>query len=203
MVEKLIRIGHLRRYIRETVYVAEATPTVERIAVGVKLPPEPRPTINYILGGLTDDQYQSKRQKKRLLLAATIRARINTIHAPDSSIVVKSIDDPISFPPINPSRVIIPHHDALVLTLCIDDFDAHKVLVDPSSAADLLQLPTFRKMNISSDRLSSAGIILPGFNGATTVTMGDITLLVRARPMVQQVLFSVVEDLGPYNAIVG
>ena len=79
----------------------------------------------------------------------------------------------------------------------------HKVLVDPSSAADLLQLPTFRQMNISLDRLSSAGRILSGFNGATTVTMGDITLPVRAGPVVQQVLFSVVEDLGPYNAIVG
>ena len=33
--------------------------------------------------------------------------------------------------------------------------------------------------------------------------MGDITLLVKAGPVIQQVLFSVVEDLGSYNAIVG
>ena len=79
----------------------------------------------------------------------------------------------------------------------------HKVLVDPGSATDLLQLPTFRQMNISLNRLSLAGRILSGFNGATTVTMGDITLPVRAGSVVQQVLFLVVEDLGPYNAIVG
>ena len=78
----------------------------------------------------------------------------------------------------------------------------HRVLVDPSSASDLLQLPAFRQMNLSLDGLSSAGRILSDFNGATTVTMGDITLLVRARPVVQRVLFSVVEDLGPYNAFV-
>ena len=78
----------------------------------------------------------------------------------------------------------------------------HKVLVDLGCAADLLQLPVFRHMNISLDRLSSSRKILFGFNGATTVTMGDITLPVRARPVVQQVLFSVVEDLGLYNAIV-
>ena len=74
----------------------------------------------------------------------------------------------------------------------------HKVLVDPGSAADLLQLPAFRQMNISLDRLSSAGRILSDFNGATTVTMGDITLLIRAGPVVQQGLFSVVEYLGTY-----
>ena len=73
---------------------------------------------------------------------------------------------------------------------------------DPGSAADLLQLPAFRQMNISFDKLSLAGKILSGFNGATTVTMGDIAPLVKARQVVQQVLFSVVEDLGPYNSIV-
>ena len=79
----------------------------------------------------------------------------------------------------------------------------HRVLVDPGSAVDLLQLLAFRQMNLSLDRLSSVGRILSGFNGATTMTMGDITLLIRAGPMVQQVLFSAVKDLGPYNAIVG
>ena len=79
----------------------------------------------------------------------------------------------------------------------------HRVLVDPGSKADLLQLPAFRQMNISFDRLSLSGRILSGFNGATTVTMGDIALPVKARPVVQQVLFSIVEDLGPYNAILG
>ena len=79
----------------------------------------------------------------------------------------------------------------------------HRVLVDPSIAADLLQLPAFRQMNISFDRLSLVGRILSGFNGATIVTMGDIARPVKAGPVVQQVLFLVVEDLGLYNAIVG
>ena len=57
-------------------------------------------------------------------------------------------------------------------------------------------------MNISFDRLSLAGRILSGFNGATIVTMGDIAILVKVGPVVQQVLFSVVKNLGPYNAIV-
>ena len=79
----------------------------------------------------------------------------------------------------------------------------HRVLADPSNAVDLFQLLAFKQMNISLDRLSSIGKILSGFNEATTVTMGDITLLVRAGPGVQRVLFSTSEDLGTYNAIMG
>ena len=163
---------------------AEAAPAVKRIAASVELSPEPRPTINYILGGLADDQYQSKPQNKRLMHAATLQAWVNIVHVPNNSRAIQSIDDPISFPPINPSRFITPHHDALVLTLCINDFDVHKVLVD-LSRTDLLQLPTFKQMNISFDRLSSAGRILSGFNGATTVMMGNIALPVKARSVVQ------------------
>ena len=79
----------------------------------------------------------------------------------------------------------------------------HRVLVDPGNMTDLLQLLAFRHMNISFDRLSSVDRILSGFNGATIITMGNIALPVKAGPVVQQVLFSVVGDLGPYNAIVG
>ena len=51
--------------------------------------------------------------------------------------------------------------------------------------------------------LNSTGQILSGFNGVTTITLGDIELPVTIGPVTQQILFSVVEDLRPYNAIVG
>ena len=62
----------------------------------------------------------------------------------------KPIDGSISFPPVNPNRVIVPHYDALVLTLCISGFDVQGVLVDPSSMADLLQLLAFNQMKLST-----------------------------------------------------
>ena len=128
---------------------------------------------------------------------------MNTISTPDNSKAIQPVDGLISFPPINPSRVITPHHDALVLTLCINNFDVHGVFVDPGSVVDLLQLLAFRQMKVPLDKLSSAGRILSGFNGATMLTVGDIALPVKAGTVTQQVLFSVVEDLGPYNAIIG
>ena len=97
----------------------------------------------------------------------------------------------------------MPHYDALVLTLCINIFDVHMVLVDPGSAADLLQLPVFNQMKLSLLMLNSVGRILSGFNSATTTTLEDITLPVQVGLVTQQVLFLVVEDLGPYNCIVG
>ena len=79
----------------------------------------------------------------------------------------------------------------------------HRVLVDPCNAVDLLHLPAFQHMKVPLDHLSSAGRVLSGFNGATTLTVGNIVLSVMAGPVTQQVLFSVVEDLGLYNVIVG
>ena len=75
-----------------------------------------------------------------MLRVASIRAWINTISTLESGAAIQPVDDPVSFPPIKPTRVITPHYDALVLTLCINNFDVHRVLIDPGSAADLLHL---------------------------------------------------------------
>ena len=104
---------------------------------------------------------------------------MNEVHTESSQGKAKLIDGPISFPSVNSNRVIMPHYDALVLTLCINGFNVHMVLVDPGSATDLLQLPAFIQMNLSSDMLNSVGRILSGFNRATTVMLGDVTLPIK------------------------
>ena len=70
----------------------------------------------------------------------------------------------------------MPHYDALVLTLCINGFDVHRVLVDPGNATDLLQFPALGQMKFSLGMMNSAKWILSGFNGATTITLGDVAL---------------------------
>ena len=69
--------------------------------------------------------------------------------------------------------------------------------------ADLLQLLAIKQMKLSLSMLNSTGRVLSGFNGVTTVTLGDVTLPIKAGPVSQQVLFPIIEDLGPYNAIMG
>ena len=138
-----------------------------------------------------------------MLRVASVRVWINTISTPESGVAIQPVDDLISFPPINPTRVSTPHYDAHVLTLCINNFNVHKVLVYLGSTADLLYLPAFQQMKVLLDHLSSLGRILYGFNGATTPTVGDIILFIKAGPVTQQVLYSLVDDLGPYNSIMG
>ena len=110
---------------------------------------------------------------------------MNTISDQGDVLAVLPVDDPISFPPIDPTRVITPHYDALVLTVCINSFDVHMVLVDPGTAADLLHLLAFKKMRVPIDHLHSAGRVLSGFNGATTLSVEDIAFSVKAGPVTQ------------------
>ena len=71
-VENLIKVRHLRRYVREIDQGPEPRQDADRIAAGTTSLPEPRPAINYILGGSSNDQYQTKRQQKKLLRVTTI-----------------------------------------------------------------------------------------------------------------------------------
>ena len=203
LVEKLIQAGHLRRYIRELTRGVAVALTADRVIVDIEHASGPRPAINFILGGPADGQYQSKNQRRKMLRAASVRAKVNTVSAQENITTVQPVDGPISFPSINPTRVITPYYDALVLTIGINSFDVHRVLVDPGSVANLLHLPAFKKMRVSLNHLSSTGKVLSRFNEATTLTVGDIVFPVRVGPVTQQVLFSMVEDLGPYNAILG
>ena len=63
----------------------------------------------------------------------------------------------------------------------------HRVLIDPDSEAELFQLPTLKQMKLSLEVVNSTERILSSFNGATTVTLRDITLPVKVGPMTQQV----------------
>ena len=115
MVENLILAGHLRRYLREPTRRATTASPTTGVVAGTEQALGPRPTINFILGGSTDNQYQSKKQRRRMLRAASVRARVNTVSDRGDITAILSVDGPISFPPINPTRVITPNYDALVL----------------------------------------------------------------------------------------
>ena len=62
LVENLVEARHLKRYIKEADHREESRPTADRIAAGAATPSEPRPVINYILGGPSDDEYKLKHQ---------------------------------------------------------------------------------------------------------------------------------------------
>ncbi|RVW31533.1 Retrovirus-related Pol polyprotein from transposon 17.6 [Vitis vinifera] len=69
------------------------------------------------------------------------------------------------FPPVDPTRTLQPHRDALILSLEIGDFDVRRILVDPGSSADLVQASVVGHMGHSLTGLENPGRILSGFNG--------------------------------------
>ena len=113
------------------------------------------------------------------------------------------MDGTIIFPPVDPTRILQPHRDALILSLGIRDFDVRRILVDPGSSVDLLQVSVIKQMGLELFSLENPGRILSRFNGAATTSLGDVVLPVQAGPTILKVQFSVVEDLSLFNAILG
>ena len=78
-----------------------------------------------------------------------------------------------------------------------------RILVDPGSSADLVQALVVSHMGHSLTNLENPGRILSGFNGSSTTSLGDIVLPVQASPITLNVQFSMVQDLSPFNVILG
>ncbi|RVW20504.1 Transposon Ty3-I Gag-Pol polyprotein [Vitis vinifera] len=58
-------------------------------------------------------------------------------------------------------------------------------------------------MSFIPSSLENPGRTLSGFNDSSTTSLGDVILPVQVGPVILNVLFSVVEDLSPFNAILG
>ncbi|RVW59330.1 Transposon Ty3-I Gag-Pol polyprotein [Vitis vinifera] len=80
-----------------------------------------------------------KRKRQKLLRVASIREHINSIRPGLTGGSPRPIDGTIIFPPVDPTRTLQPHRDALILSLEIGDFDVRRILVDPGSSVDLVQ----------------------------------------------------------------
>ncbi|RVW25219.1 hypothetical protein CK203_105969 [Vitis vinifera] len=166
LVERLIKAGHLKQYLRSDTGGRDA-------------------------------------EKAEIAAAASIRERINSIRPGLTGEGPRPIDGTIIFPPVDPTRTLQPHRDALILSLEIGDFDVRRILVDPGSSADLVQASVIGHMGHSLAGLENPGRILSGFNGSSTTSLGDIILPVRAGPVTLNVQFSVVQELSPFNVILG
>ena len=51
---------------------------------------------------------------------------------------IRPIDGPITFSLVNLNRIILPHEEALVFTLMLNDFNVHMILINLSSFIDFL-----------------------------------------------------------------
>jgi hypothetical protein len=72
--------------------------------------------------------------------------------------------------------VAMPHDDALVVTIMVENHTIHRILVDNGSSADILYLPIFKQMGINQERIKPFGSPLVGCTGEKVQPMGIISL---------------------------
>ncbi|XP_077249387.1 uncharacterized protein LOC143888884 [Tasmannia lanceolata] len=99
--------------------------------------------------------------------------RVNAVHTCSKK---AKTENEISFSDADLDGLILPHDDALVLTMLVANWELRKILVDNGSSADILYYHAFERMMIGDDRLKPANSDLFGFSGEVVKVEGQIEL---------------------------
>ncbi|XP_019263584.1 PREDICTED: uncharacterized protein LOC109241314 [Nicotiana attenuata] len=114
----------------------------------------------------------------------------------------KVVEDDITFTEEDADGLLLPHNDALVISLNVLDFQIKRVLVDPISLANIIQWRVLEQAKLTRS-IISATKILAGFNLASVTTREEILLPTNAEAVMKTSLFEVVERGMGYNIIMG
>ena len=71
-------------------------------------------------------------------------------------------------------RLHHPHDDALVVSIQIEDYNMHRVLIDNGSSVDILYYLALQQMGISTERLVPTNAPLVGFRGTRVLPLGQL-----------------------------
>jgi hypothetical protein len=95
----------------------------------------------------------------------------------------------------------------MVISCVIKGFLVHNVLVDTSSATDIIFVKAFRQMQEPDDKIHDATHPLCGFRGRQIVVLDKINMPITFgyvhNTRTEQVVFDIVDMEYPYNAIIG
>ena len=101
LVEKLIKAGHLKQYLHTDTRGRDVSQHNNPGAP--RAPIAPKAVINYINGGPSNEEYDSRRKRQKLLRAASIRERVNSIRSGLTGEDPRPVDGTIIFPPVDPT----------------------------------------------------------------------------------------------------
>jgi hypothetical protein len=153
-----------------------------------------------ITGG-SNSEPANKGQKKEA------QRRVHHVGVQGPFVKSKRSHIPITFSQEDLQLKDYPHNDAMVISYVIKGFRVHNVLVDTSSAADIIFAKAFRQMQEPDDKIHDAAHPLCGFGGKQIVALGKITMPVTFglihNTRTEQAVFDIVDIEYPYNAIIG
>jgi hypothetical protein len=129
---------------------------------------------------------------------------VYSLHRPMK--VAKTESVMLSFSEEDAQGVVMPHDDALVVTVTIANHAIHRILVGNGSSTDILYWPAFQQMGIDRDRIKPFGSRLVGHGEEQVQPIGIILLLVTTgtAPKLSTIMvnFLVVDRPSTYNAII-
>ena len=108
----------------------------------------------------------------------------------------------LSFSEEDKIRTILPHDDALVITLRITGYDVKRVMVDDSSGAEIMYSNLYKGLKLRPEDLTPYSPPLMSFDGKTVMPKGQIRLPVQTGPEIVEVDFIMVDTYSTYTAIV-
>ncbi|XP_070056160.1 uncharacterized protein [Nicotiana tomentosiformis] len=128
-------------------------------------PLSPKRTVNVISGGEEVNGVTYTAAKKTAKFTVTHGKRVRQTLEEDS----------ITFDDVDVDCLMIPHNDALVISLLIHDTNVKRVLIDPGSSVNIILLRVVNEMQIDDQMIPKAHS-LSGFNNSTVITKGEIML---------------------------
>ncbi|XP_077219670.1 uncharacterized protein LOC143853841 [Tasmannia lanceolata] len=157
-IELLINRGYLKRYVKSNGKRAQGekpswpkpstTPTVSCA--------EPISPVVHSTAGDTSIPAQGGQTSRRSTSSAAQKVyarRVNAVHMCNKKM---RTENKISFSDADLDNLILPHDDALVITMLVANWEVKKILVDNGSSADILYYHAFEQMMIGNDRLRPA-----------------------------------------------
>ena len=100
-------------------------------------------------------------------------------------------------------QLVQPHNDALILTWEVEQHLMKRILVDSSTATDLLYLPSLIRLGYKPVNLRNSGRDLVGFNGTLTHSLREIVLPISVGPITALVQLTMIDKSAKFNAILG
>ncbi|XP_016435051.2 uncharacterized protein LOC107761336 [Nicotiana tabacum] len=131
--------------------------------------------------------------------SATKKTKVSVTH---SKRLREIAEDDITFTEEDANGLLLPHNDALIISLNVLDFKIKYVLVNPGNLANIIQLRVLEQDKLTGS-IILATKLLTAFNLASVTTRGEILLPTNNEGVMKTTLFKVVDgDMG-YNIILG
>ncbi|XP_075082240.1 uncharacterized protein LOC142166795 [Nicotiana tabacum] len=159
-------------------------------------PPSPKRTVNIITGEYEVNGVTYTSAKKTSKVTVTHGKRVR-----------QDLDgDNITFDDEDVDSLMIPHNDALVISLPVHDTNVKRVLIHPGSSVNIILLWVVNEIQ-DNDKVIPKARTLSGFNNSSVITKGEVLLTTFAEGVVKDTMFqqlqNLVEDIGANTSTKG